>query len=460
MAETEFSGAPQAGRSVQIELQWTEKELSPTGHRVVDCCLTGILLNGAGKAIRTDPELCCVNAQNRSSTGGAVRYIGRRTGEERSFSECIEVAMDRLSAEAAMLAFTVNINGAARRGQDLSNLQSCSLRAVDAASGAELCVAELPAEEGVEGLLAASLYQQDGQWHFYTPLRPIHEASDYQTVATLFGAGEPAAAQNAGKKKHTGLIVTLAVLFVLLAAAAAYWFAVRPMLSSGSKPAAWLEALETPAPTATTEADMGVEIAIDPDEFAAVSEEQDEDLEQTAEADAIPAEAAAPAENREAGIEPAMNEVAEEPDVSPAEVAEATVTPEPTPEPQAAPAQNTNNPENGILFNRFADTSVELTITNNGTKDAYLRLYHDKSGVVAQTIYVRAGSSIKVNSPQGTYRVQLATGHTWQDEDTLFGSETVRYTADETIVLLWGQESFLVLADAPEGFQQTAVWEG
>lgn len=85
------------------------------------------------------------------------------------------------------------------------------------------------------------------------------------------------------------------------------------------------------------------------------------------------------------------------------------------------------NPETGEVFVcKYGDKSATLTVTNNSiSEDYYVRLRENDTGDTALSFYVRAGESVTLGAPKGSYDMLFASGRTWQDEENLFGSRTI-----------------------------------
>lgn len=85
------------------------------------------------------------------------------------------------------------------------------------------------------------------------------------------------------------------------------------------------------------------------------------------------------------------------------------------------------NPETGEVFTcKYGDKSATLTVVNNSSsEDYYVRLRENDTGDTALSFYVRAGESVTLGAPKGSYDMLFASGRTWQDEENLFGSRTI-----------------------------------
>ena len=93
-----------------------------------------------------------------------------------------------------------------------------------------------------------------------------------------------------------------------------------------------------------------------------------------------------------------------------------------------------NNPETGTEFVRiYGDRSCKLTVENNSSSVDYYVKLRDGKGRKVLAFYVRAGESITIASPQGSYEILFASGRKWQDEEVLFGEKTVLQKGLETL---------------------------
>lgn len=99
-----------------------------------------------------------------------------------------------------------------------------------------------------------------------------------------------------------------------------------------------------------------------------------------------------------------------------------------------------HNPETGEVFTRkYGDQSAKLTVVNNSSsQDYFVRLREISTGDTAFSFYVRAGESVTLGAPKGSYDLLFASGRTWQDEETLFGSRTILERATETLRMPYG----------------------
>ncbi|MCD8391006.1 MAG: DnaJ domain-containing protein [Firmicutes bacterium] len=114
----------------------------------------------------------------------------------------------------------------------------------------------------------------------------------------------------------------------------------------------------------------------------------------------------------------------------------ATRTPTPaTPTPYVPPEQPL--PDNGYVFKYPAHECVApLTIETN--EDSYLNYYIylqycGESQDYDISFFVRAGCTVDIDVPIGTYKLYYCTGYTWYGTDYKFGSGTAYSTSDDLL---------------------------
>jgi hypothetical protein len=86
-------------------------------------------------------------------------------------------------------------------------------------------------------------------------------------------------------------------------------------------------------------------------------------------------------------------------------------------------------PANGIFkmadrqgFN--SDNSPPFKITNAPGANTLMKLIRVSDGVEVMSIFIRAGESVKVGVPVGSYRAKVASGQTWYGDSIRFGPNT------------------------------------
>lgn len=90
-------------------------------------------------------------------------------------------------------------------------------------------------------------------------------------------------------------------------------------------------------------------------------------------------------------------------------------------------------PNNGAVH-RFtkAKAMAPLQIVTAGEAAHYLvKLSPWQGGKPVLTVFVRAGKSVDLEVPLGSYRIKYAAGEEWQGDQALFGEATEFYEADK-----------------------------
>lgn len=103
-----------------------------------------------------------------------------------------------------------------------------------------------------------------------------------------------------------------------------------------------------------------------------------------------------------------------------------------------APAAPTvNNPETGtVFFTRFGDNDSQLVVFNSSDDDVYIRLYDKSIKYDTNAFYVRANDSAIVDVAKGSqFKIKLAAGKVWENEQSLFGQDTKYYESIDTLTL-------------------------
>lgn len=95
-------------------------------------------------------------------------------------------------------------------------------------------------------------------------------------------------------------------------------------------------------------------------------------------------------------------------------------------------------PVNGIFkmadsrgFN--SDRSPPFKITNAPGANTLMKLIRVSDGVEVMSIFIRAGQSVEVGVPVGSYRVKIASGQTWYGDAIRFGPNTSYGTLDTVL---------------------------
>lgn len=80
-----------------------------------------------------------------------------------------------------------------------------------------------------------------------------------------------------------------------------------------------------------------------------------------------------------------------------------------------------STPESGELYSAAEGTFGTIRFTAD-KQHAYASIA-DSSGSLVKTVFIRAGESVDIQLPKGTYSVGVASGEYWEDEQTLFGAD-------------------------------------
>lgn len=100
----------------------------------------------------------------------------------------------------------------------------------------------------------------------------------------------------------------------------------------------------------------------------------------------------------------------------------------------AAPVAAGTRPE-GLMWNRSGlPLTLPLQVKSDAGGDHYLRLVDPAAGQAVLAAYVRGGEIFRVLVPPGRFVLEIASGRDWQDEDALFGPQTVQVTLEPPLV--------------------------
>lgn len=140
----------------------------------------------------------------------------------------------------------------------------------------------------------------------------------------------------------------------------------------------------------------------------------------------------------------------------PAETAE----PEPTAEPETAkdpkkwalPSTMQKNKEkaaekidrsaeNKVIYAKYGDAPCKLTFTNKNEYDCFVELIDERLKETIFSFFVASGTEFEMNSPQGTYTVQITTGTEWTGEE--FKETIDTFSIDGMYSLSWKEECSL-----------------
>lgn len=90
------------------------------------------------------------------------------------------------------------------------------------------------------------------------------------------------------------------------------------------------------------------------------------------------------------------------------------------------------------------DRSPPFKITNAPGANTFMKLVRASDGKEVMSIFIRAGQTIKISVPVGTYRIRLASGNIWYGEKIRFGPTTSYAALDKVF-------SFAVKGNLLEG---------
>lgn len=119
-------------KKVFIGTGWDMKKEGAT----MDADLMATLLTSGGK-VRNEADVIYFN--NKGKSGDAIWHSGDNlTGEGDGDDEVINVDLSKIPADITKITFTLNIYGAASKGQSLADLDNAHIRAVNAETNEEL----------------------------------------------------------------------------------------------------------------------------------------------------------------------------------------------------------------------------------------------------------------------------------------------------------------------------------
>jgi len=90
-------------------------------------------------------------------------------------------------------------------------------------------------------------------------------------------------------------------------------------------------------------------------------------------------------------------------------------------------------PRNG-LFRGFSPINAPpLKVTNSPGANSLLKLIRTSDGVEVMSIFIRAGQTVELGVPVGSYKAKIASGQTWYGDAIRFGPNT-SYAALDTVL--------------------------
>jgi len=95
-------------------------------------------------------------------------------------------------------------------------------------------------------------------------------------------------------------------------------------------------------------------------------------------------------------------------------------------------------PKNGIykMANRRGfnpNNAPPLKITNAPGSNTLMKLVRESDGVEVMSIFIRAGETVEVGVPLGSYKAKTASGQTWYGDSIRFGPNTSYATLDTVL---------------------------
>ena len=105
---------------------------------------------------------------NLKHKSGAVEHMGdNRTGEGEGDDEEIKIDLAKVPASVAKIAFTVTIDQAQERGQNVGQISNAYIRVVDVATNRELIRYDLGEDYSIEtAVVVGELYRHGSDWKF------------------------------------------------------------------------------------------------------------------------------------------------------------------------------------------------------------------------------------------------------------------------------------------------------
>lgn len=90
-------------------------------------------------------------------------------------------------------------------------------------------------------------------------------------------------------------------------------------------------------------------------------------------------------------------------------------------------------PENGeIIFEKGWDRIAPFTVVTTSDNNFFVKLKTLSGTETILSFFVRAGETVDIDVPLGTFTLYYATGETWYGPGLAFGNETHYYRADDT----------------------------
>lgn len=108
-------------------------------------------------------------------------------------------------------------------------------------------------------------------------------------------------------------------------------------------------------------------------------------------------------------------------------------------------------PKSGIMKNYTGKKCIApFRIESKNDEHTYMKLYDSISKKLALTIFIRAGETVQLDVPLGSYILKSASGAMWYNEKNCFGHNT-NYTKEDTIF------NFKIVNNSVEGYTLSLI---
>lgn len=131
-----------------------------------DLDASAFMLNATDK-VRGDTDFIFYN-QTKSACGSVVHTGDNRTGSGDGDDEAVEIALPKVPADVAKVAFSVTIHDAEARKQNFGMVRNAYIRCVNKDSGKEIARYDLSEDASVEtAMIFGEIYRDNaGGWKF------------------------------------------------------------------------------------------------------------------------------------------------------------------------------------------------------------------------------------------------------------------------------------------------------
>ncbi len=90
-------------------------------------------------------------------------------------------------------------------------------------------------------------------------------------------------------------------------------------------------------------------------------------------------------------------------------------------------------PRSGLFRGYSPVNAPPLKVTNSPEANTLMKLIRTSDGAEVMSIFIRAGQTVKLGVPVGSYKVKIASGHTWYGNSIRFGPST-SYASLDTVL--------------------------